>query len=112
MLSETGQIIVIGLVALLGISAVIASISLLRRGKLYHRLKPQARPRRWVLISVLVLFAVFVVWFPVWIIWPDLLISRILTMLFGITFAAVGLSLKWFSGVIDHIVKRKGWQLR
>ena len=112
MLSPTGQFIVLGLVALLGISAVIVSISLLRRGKLYRRLKPEARPRRWVLISLLVLFAVFVVWFPVWITWPDLLISRLLTGLFAITFAAVGLALKWLGRLIDQMVIRRGWQLR
>jgi hypothetical protein len=59
-----------------------------------------------------VLFAVFLVWFPVWITWPHLLISRILTALFGITFAVVGLALRGFSGLIDRIVIRKGWQLR
>src|SRR5215469_15642680 len=31
---------------------------------------PDARPRRWVLISMLVLFLIFLVWFPLWMTWP------------------------------------------
>jgi hypothetical protein len=112
MLSETGQFMVLGFLALLGSAAFILSILLLRRGKLYRRLSPKARPRRWVLISLVVLFAIFAVWFPVWFFWPDLLITRILTGLFLITFVAVGFALRAFSGWIDRLVIRKGWQLR
>jgi O-antigen/teichoic acid export membrane protein len=112
MLSQTREIIVAGLLLVLGTSAVTLSILMLRRGKLYHRLSPNARPRRWVLISLLTLFAVFAIWFPVWITWPHALISRILTLLFGATFFIVGMSFKWLSGLVDQFVKRKGWPLR
>jgi hypothetical protein len=88
------------------------SASILLRGKLYHRLKPEARPRRWVLISLLFLFAVFALWFPVWITWPNALVSRVLLALFGITFFLVGMTLKWWTPLVDSYVKRKGWQLR
>src|SRR5215470_4554735 len=111
-MSETAGYILLGFAGAFGIGAVIVSILLLQRGKLYHRLSPEARPRRWVLISLLFLFVVFLVWFPIWIIWPKLLISRFLTLLFAITFAAVGLSLKWLGGLIGWLVERKGRQLR
>jgi hypothetical protein len=87
MLSPTGTIIVLGLLLGLGVASVGLSIAVLRRGKLYHRLNSEGRPRRWVLIFLLVLVAVFVVWFPVWVTWPHGLISRLLTGLFGITFS-------------------------
>lgn len=112
MLSHEGTFIVIGLVVGLGISAVVLSIIILRRGKLYHRLRPEARPRRWILISLLFLFAVFVIWFPVWMTWPNALISRLLLGLFGITFFVVGMTIKWLTPLVDSYVKRKGWPLR
>src|SRR5215469_1400696 len=96
MLSDTGATIVLALLGWLGVSAAAVSISILRRGKLYRRMNPETRPRRWVLISLLFLFAVFIVWFPVWIRWPHALISRVLTGLFGIAFAVVGLTIKRF----------------
>jgi hypothetical protein len=85
---------------------------ILCRGKLYHRLSPEARPRRWVLISLLVLLAVFVIWFPVWITWPNALISRLLLGLFGLTFFTVGMTIKWVAPLVDSYVKRRGWHLR
>jgi len=65
MLSQTETIVVFSILIAFAVSAVTLSIMILRRGKLYHRLKPEGRPRRWVLVSALVLFAVFVIWFPV-----------------------------------------------
>jgi hypothetical protein len=112
MLSHTGTIIVISLVVGLGISAVALSIIILRRGKLYHRLKSEARPRRWILISLLLLFAEFVIWFPLWITWPNALISRLLLGLFGVTFFVVGMTFKWLTPLVDSYVKRRGWPLR
>jgi len=110
--SDTGAAILLALMLGLGISVVAASISILRRGRLYHRLNPEARPRRWVLISLLFLFAVFIVWFPVWMRWPHALISRVLTGLFGITFLGVALTFKWFSRIVDGYIQRRGWPLR
>jgi hypothetical protein len=112
MLSHTGTIIVISLVVGLGLSAVVLSIIILRRGKLYHRLRPEARPRRWILISLLFLFAVFVIWFPVWMTWPNALISRLLLGLFGVTFFVVAMTIKWLTPLVDSYVKRRGWPLR
>jgi hypothetical protein len=112
MLSPTGTVIVIGLIALLGVSAVALSINILRRGRLYRRLRPEARPRRWILLALLFLFAVFAIWFPVWISWPEALISRFLLGLFGATFLAVGIMLRWLAPLVDHFVKRRGWPLR
>jgi O-antigen/teichoic acid export membrane protein len=112
MLSHTGTIIVLSLVVGLGISAVVLSIIILRRGKLYHRVSPEARPRRWVLISLLVPFGVFVIWFLVWMTWPDALISRLLLGLFAVTFFVVGMTIKWLTPLVDAYVKRSGWHLR
>ena len=112
MLSHVGTIIVLCLVLGLGLSAVILSFVILRRGKLYHRLTPEARPRRWVLIFSLILLAVFVIWFPVWITWPNALISRLLAGLFGLTFAAAAMTFKWLAPVVDSYIQRKGWHLR
>jgi hypothetical protein len=111
MLSHTGTIIVLGCVVGFGLSAVSLSIFILYRGKLYHRLSPEARPRRWVLISLLVLFAVFVIWFPVWMTWPHALISRFLALLFGITFFVFGVASR-FTELVDGYIKRRGWPLR
>jgi RsiW-degrading membrane proteinase PrsW (M82 family) len=46
------------------------SIHLLMRGRFYHRLKPESRPRRWVVYLFLSWFVAFVLWFPVCFIWP------------------------------------------
>jgi O-antigen/teichoic acid export membrane protein len=96
----------------LGISAVVLSVTILRRGKLYHRLRPEARPRRWILISLLFLFAVFAISFPVWMAWPNALISRLLLGLFGLTFFLVGMTIKWLTPLVDSCIKRRGWSLR
>lgn len=98
--------------AVLAAAAVFTSVVILRRGWLYHSLKPDARPRRWVLFSMLTVFGIFLVWFPVWFQWPQAWISRVLTLLFGATFFVVGMSLKWFSGLVDWLVKRAGRPLR
>ena len=110
--SPSGTFTVLGLLVSLGIVAVWLSVSILRRGKLYHRLKPEARPRRWVVIALLSLFLIFVVWFPLWITWPHALVSRFLTLLFGVSFAVVGLTFKWFAPLVDAYFHRKGWPLR
>jgi hypothetical protein len=106
------QDIVLGVLCALGIVSVTLSIIILRRGKLYHRISPDARPRRWVLIALLVLLTIFLVWFPVWVTWPHALISRLLTGLFGFTFFAVLMTIEWLSGIVDRYIERKGWALR
>ncbi|HXN65718.1 MAG TPA: hypothetical protein VN862_10315 [Candidatus Acidoferrales bacterium] len=105
-------IVVLSLFVDLGTTVVALSFIILSRGKLYQRLSPEARPTRWVVISLLVLGAIFIIWFPVWMTWPHPLISRLLTSLFAIAFVTVGLALKWLSGFVDMCIKRKGWPLR
>ena len=112
MLSPNGTFAVLGLLLVLGVAAVWLSFTILFRGKLYHRLRPDARPRRWVLISLLALFLIFAVWFPVWLTWPHALFSRFLTLFFGFVFAIVGLTFKLFAPFVDAYFKRKGWPLR
>ena len=91
---------------------VVVSLNILRKGWMYQRLNPESRPRRWVLASLLVLFAVFVVWFPVWLFWPQTIISKVLTIVFGTVWLVVGLTLRWLTGLVDYWIVRKGWQLR
>src|SRR5260370_2743777 len=85
---------VLGMLIVLAVTATSVSILLLRRGRFYYWLEPESRPRRWVLILLLSLFAVFLAWFPIWIIWPNALVSRILTLVFAISFFVVGLTFK------------------
>ena len=112
MLSPTSAAILITAVFVFGFSAVVLAIVLLGRGRLYKQLSPKERPRRWVLFSLLVLFGVFALWFPIWMAWPSALISRVLTLLFGLTFFVVGMAIKWFAPLIDKYIRRKGWRLR
>jgi amino acid transporter len=94
------------------ISAVALSIMILSRGKLYERLSPETRPRRWILISVVALFAEFVIAFSVWMMCPDALVSRVLLGAFGVAFFLVGFTIRLLTPQVDAYVKRKGWQLR
>jgi len=103
--------VLLALVAL-AVLAVSVSVAILRRGKFYESLRPGSRPRRWVLASLLFLFAVFVLWFPIWMIWPNAPISRVLTVLFGLSFFIVGITFKWFALLVDWLIKRRGWPLR
>jgi hypothetical protein len=102
------------LILLIGfaISAVVVSIMILSRGKLYERLSPETRPRRWILICVLVLFAIFVISFSVWMMWPDALVSRVLLGAFGVVFFVVGFAIRLLTPQVDAFVERRGWQLR
>src|ERR1700693_121716 len=111
MLSHAVAVIALSLVVGLGISAVVLSIVILCRGKLYHHLSPEARPRRYVLISMLALFAVFVIWFPAWMAWANALVSRLLLGLFAVALGVVGLTSR-FTWLVDGYFKRKGWPLR
>jgi hypothetical protein len=94
------------------ISAVVVSIMILSRGKLYERLSPETRPRRWILVSVVALFAEFVISFSVWATWPDALVSRVLLGAFGVVFFLVGFAIRLLTPQVDAYVERRGWQLR
>jgi hypothetical protein len=104
--------VVLGTLVVLAVVATSASIILLRRGKFYNSLKPESRPRRWVLILLLLLFAVFLTWFPIWMVWPEAIVSKILSWLFAVSFFAFGMAIKWVPGLIDSFVVRRGWPLR
>jgi hypothetical protein len=112
MLSETGPLLTAMFLIAAGFAAAATAIAILRKGGLYHRLKPEARPRRWVLFLCPILFGVFWVCFPVWVIWPQAFISRVLLLIFALTFAVVGLALKRFHWLVDWYCKRRGWPLR
>ena len=101
--ADKGQMVVVATLALLAVCAVCTSISVLTRGGVYLWLPPSQRPRRWVLICLIQLFAVFCLWFPVWIEKPQSLFSKALLVLFGIDFFISGLVLKWLSPLVDRI---------
>jgi len=50
---------VLGFLMTLAIMTVSVSLSILFRGRVYRWLKPESRPRRGVLLSLLLLFVVF-----------------------------------------------------
>ena len=102
----------LAVLAILAICTVWTSVSVLRRGSVYQWLRPERRPRRWVLIALMQLFAVFCIWFPVWIAWPHARISRVLLILFGCDFALTGITLKWLVPLVDYLMIRWGWDLR
>jgi uncharacterized membrane protein YcfT len=109
---NTATVAVLVSLLLLAVVAVSVSVNVLMRGRVYQWLKPESRPRRWVLFALLFLFAVFVLWFSVWMTWPQSHVARALTFSFGIAFLAVGLTLRWFAAAVDLFVKRRGWPLR
>lgn len=98
--------------ATLAMFTVWTAISILRRGNVYHWLRPEHRPRRWVLVAVLQLFAVFCAWFPVWMCRPEAFISRLLLLSFSVDFFITGITLKWFTPFVDRLVQRRGLKLR
>jgi hypothetical protein len=101
------------LVLLVSVAMIFSvSVNILKRGRLYHQVKPESRPRRWVVFSMLSLLAIFLLGFPIWMIWPHALFSKILTLAFGVTYFVVGLTLKWFSGLVDFFIEKMGWPLR
>jgi hypothetical protein len=72
--------LLLGLLLILAVASVTVALNVLLRGRIYQHLKPQSRPRRWVLVSMLLLFSAFAVWFPVWMSWPQLVLAKILTI--------------------------------
>ena len=96
----------------LAAAAITVSLNILLRNRVYERLKPESRPRKWVLFALLVVFAVFAVWFPVWMTWPQSVVAKALTLTFAVVFSAVGLTLSSFTRAVDLFVERKGWPLR
>ena len=90
--------VVLSALLLLALASVTVALNVLLRGRIYQRLPPQSRPRRWVLLSILVLFTVFAVWFPIWTSWPQSRTARLLTIMFGALFFIVGMTRRWFRG--------------
>jgi len=103
------MVIALATLVLLAICSVWTSISVLMRGRVYLWLSPERRPRRWVLICLMQLFAVFCLWFPVWMGSPRAVFSKALTLLFGIDFFVTGMIVKWFTPFVDRMVVRRGW---
>jgi len=103
---------IVAVLVFLAVCTVWTSISVLRQGSVYNWLQPEKRPRRWVLIILMQLFAVFCLTLLVCFIFRDVWISRALLVIFAIDSFATLLTLKWFSWLVDRLVIRRGWQLR
>jgi hypothetical protein len=97
---------------LLAFVSVSVSINLLLRGRIWRYLKPASRPRRWVLILLLVSLAATVVWLPVFVAWPHTAIAKALTYIWAFIFLGTCVIGKWFDWIIDRLYERKGWPLR
>jgi hypothetical protein len=104
--------LLLGSLAILAVASVAVALNVLLRGKIYQHLRPESRPRRWVLVFMLLLFTVFAVWFSVWMSWPHSLLARLLTIVFAFVFFIVGMTMKWFIPSVDRYVQGKGWPLR
>ena len=65
-----------------------------------------------VLFVLLVLITAWVVCFPVWLAWRQSVLGKAMLLLFALVFFAVGLTLRWFTGAVDLMIKRRGWPLR
>jgi hypothetical protein len=96
----------------LAIVSVSVSINILLRGRIWQRLKPASRPRRWVLILLLLSFVVTLIWLPVFVLYPHTSIARALTGVWGLAFGGTCLTLKWLAGIVDVFYQRRGWPLR
>jgi hypothetical protein len=97
---------------ILALVSASVSINILLRGSIWHYLKPASRPRRWVLILLLLSLAITAVWLPVFIAWPHTVIARVLTVVWGVAFAGTVLTIKWLAGFVDLLFKQRGWPLR
>jgi hypothetical protein len=96
----------------LTVVSVSVSINILLRGRIWQHLKPASRPRRWVLVLLLVSLAMTVVWLPVFVFYPRAPVARVFTVVWGFTFGGTCLTLKWLAGIVDLFYKRRGWPLR
>lgn len=104
----------VSFLAILAVASIAASLDILFRGELYRSLKPNSRPRRWVMVVLLLSLATTFVWLPVFLMWPHAVITRVLTVFWGTIFFSVTLTLRfeWLSGAVDQWITRRGWQLR
>lgn len=98
--------------AVLAVCTVWTSMSILCRKRVYDWLRPETRPRRWVLIVLMQLFAIFCILLLVGFIFRDTWITQILFFLFAIDFAMTLMTLKWFAPLMDRFVTHRGWDLR
>jgi uncharacterized membrane-anchored protein len=96
----------------LAVLAVSTSVLVLLKGRFYYWLKPESRRRRWVMFSMLILFGVFLLWLVLWAFLPQTVIARVAGFVFGVTFFVVGMTLKWFTRLVDRAIERRGWPLR
>jgi hypothetical protein len=105
--------VLVFLLSLTSVSAAV-SINILLRGRIWQRLKPSSRPRRWVLIWLLISLFLTFVWLPVFVERPDTQLAKVLTVLWAISFIGMGLVFKFppLSSAVDMIFERNGWPLR
>jgi hypothetical protein len=102
------------LACLFGVWGGITAVLILRRkGSLYRRLKPNSRPRRWVLFLLLYLVVFAAGWLGASVLWPESITARIGPAFFVIPLALFGVLTKWgLTPIVDKWIERRGWRLR
>lgn len=111
---DNATIAVLAFLLSLTLVSVAVSVNILLRGRIWQRLKPASRPRRWVLIWLLISLFLTFVWLPVFVARPGTQLAKGLTVVWAIVFIGMGLVFKLplLSSVVDMLFERKGWPLR
>ena len=79
---STATALVVAFLGLLALCVTVASILILSGGKLYHKIPPKSRPRRWLVGIFFSYFVVFCLWFPFWFFYPHSVISKVVNLVF------------------------------
>ena len=111
---DNATLAVLGFLLFLTLITVSVSINILLRGRIWRRLKPTSRPRRWVLVLLLTSLALTFVWIPVFVGRPHTQLAKVLTVIWATVFIGMGLIFKlpFLGSAIDLLFERKGWPLR
>jgi quinol-cytochrome oxidoreductase complex cytochrome b subunit len=84
------NLLLIAFFSLLALLVTVASLIILKGGKLYHKIPEKSPPRRWFVAIFFSYFVTFCVWFPVWFSHPRSVISHVLSFIFGAFTAFIG----------------------
>ena len=91
---DNATVAVLAFLLLLTMVSVAVSLNILLRGRIWQRLEPASRPRRWVLIWLLLSLFLTFVWLPVFVARPGTQLAKGLTVAWAIVFIGMGLVFK------------------
>jgi hypothetical protein len=77
-------LLVLAFLGVLALFVTVASILILKGGKLYRRIPEKSRPRRWFVAIFFSYFVVFCLWFPAWFFYRHSIASRVLSFVFAV----------------------------